>query len=194
MDKHRVGRLAPYLGTVGIAVLLGLSGCTSARLGMRVAPSAAPTPSPAGLVDAVPSAEAATPSAGSPSASPSASSQSSVSVQQSNSSSSVSVNGSSVSTSATSSAATTSCAASISDPNPDHDGSETVTVSSNVPKGGVMVIVNYKGTKPSFMASTDGEGKATVTFSIGKQAAGYVVLVDVSVDGQALCRTSFTPR
>lgn len=88
-----------------------------------------------------------------------------------------------------------SCSASMSNPTPGTSGDETVNISSNVPNAPVTISKHYKTTTSYDSGTTDANGSAAVTFSIGRPTAGYTVEVDVSINnGEASCSTSFTPQ
>jgi hypothetical protein len=87
-----------------------------------------------------------------------------------------------------------SCSASMSDPAPAQGGSETAHIDSNVPTADVRVTAHYKSTTSTYTGTTNATGVADVTFQIGHPAAGYTVVVNVTVGAQATCSTSFTPH
>src|SRR5439155_12574574 len=84
------------------------------------------------------------------------------------------------------------CQASVSNPSPTANSSETVHVASRVANSGVTVTVHYKTTTSTYTGQTDGSGSSDVTFRIGRATSGYTVRVDVVV-GSESCSTSFTP-
>jgi hypothetical protein len=69
-----------------------------------------------------------------------------------------------------------------------------VHVSSNLPNARVVVVAHYKTRDGTYTGATGPSGTADVSFGIGHQPKGFTVVVDVTVGGQAHCRTSFTPQ
>jgi hypothetical protein len=91
-------------------------------------------------------------------------------------------------------ATASSCSASMSNPTPGDGGSETLSVTGNVPSAPVRLVVHYKTKNTSYSGATDASGAASVPFGIGRPTIGYTVTVDVTVGQQASCSTAFTPQ
>jgi hypothetical protein len=85
-----------------------------------------------------------------------------------------------------------SCSASMSNPTPGDGGTETLSVTSNVPNAAVSLVVHYKTKNTSYSGTTDSSGAGSVTFGIGRPTIGYTVIVDVTVGQRASCSTAFT--
>jgi hypothetical protein len=86
------------------------------------------------------------------------------------------------------------CSAGVKFPRPGDGGSETVYVTSNVPRSPVSATMHYKTKDSSYQSVTSSSGAASITFGIGRPTRGYTVAVDVAIDGKASCSTSFTPH
>jgi hypothetical protein len=86
------------------------------------------------------------------------------------------------------------CSASVKFPRPGDGGSETVYVTSNVPRSPVTATMHYKTKDSSYQSVTSSSGAASITFGIGRPTRDYMVAVDVAIDGKAFCSTSFTPH
>jgi hypothetical protein len=86
------------------------------------------------------------------------------------------------------------CLARMSDPNPGRGGSDTVIVDSHFPSTGVAVAVHYKSTVSNYSGQLDGKGHGELPFSIGSPTANFAVQVEVDVNGQEKCTTTFTPH
>jgi len=87
------------------------------------------------------------------------------------------------------------CSASVKFARPGDGGSETVYVTSNVPRSPVTATMHYKTTDSSYQSVTSyGGAAASITFGIGRPTRDYTVAVDVAIDGKAFCSTSFTPH
>jgi hypothetical protein len=87
-----------------------------------------------------------------------------------------------------------SCTASMSNSTPGDGGTETLSVTSNVPNAAVSLVVHYKTKNTSYSGTTDSSGAGSVTFGIGRPTIGYTVIVDVTVGQRASCSTAFTPQ
>ncbi len=86
------------------------------------------------------------------------------------------------------------CSASVKFARPGDGGSETVYVTSNVPRSPVTATMHYKTKDSSYQSVTRTSGAASITFGIGRPTRDYTVAVDVAIDGKAFCSTSFTPH
>jgi hypothetical protein len=86
------------------------------------------------------------------------------------------------------------CVARMSNPNPDQGGTETVIIDSHFPSVSASIVVHYKSKDSNYSAQLDDKGHAEARFSIGHPTSNFVVNVDVNVNGQESCTTSFTPR
>jgi hypothetical protein len=99
-----------------------------------------------------------------------------------------------VGSSSTPSASVGHCAASVKFPRPGDGGSETVYVTSNVPRSPVTATMHYNTKDSPYQSVTSSSGSASITFDIGRPTRDYTVAVDVAIDGKASCSTSFTPH
>jgi hypothetical protein len=86
------------------------------------------------------------------------------------------------------------CSASMSNPTPGDGGSETLSVTSNLPNAAASLVVHYKTKNSFYSGATDSSGAGSVSFGIGRPTVGYTVTVDVTVGQQASCSTAFTPQ
>jgi hypothetical protein len=86
------------------------------------------------------------------------------------------------------------CVARMKDPNPDQGGTETVIVDSHFPSVSATFAVHYKSKDSNYSAQLDGKGHAEAKFSIGHPTSNFAVKVDVNVNSQESCSTTFTPR
>ena len=59
---------------------------------------------------------------------------------------------------------------------------------------GATFVVHYKSKDTNYSAQLDDQGHAEARFSIGHPTPNFVVNVDVNVNGQESCTTSFTPK
>ena len=86
------------------------------------------------------------------------------------------------------------CLARMKDPNPEPGGTETLILDSHFPNAPATFVVHYKSKDSNYSAQLVGAGHAEAQFSIGKPTSNFTVNVDVNVNGQEACQTSFTPR
>jgi len=86
------------------------------------------------------------------------------------------------------------CVARMKDPNPEQGGTETVIVDSHFPSTSATFAVHYKSKDTNYSAQLDGKGHAEAQFSIGHPTSNFAVKVDVNVNSQESCSTTFTPR
>ena len=81
--------------------------------------------------------------------------------------------------------------ATVSDPSP--KARETVTVHTDKPGANVTITAHYKSKDSVYSGTADGNGVATISFSVGNPSKGYTVKIDVDVQGGGHTQTSFTP-
>lgn len=86
------------------------------------------------------------------------------------------------------------CLARMKHPNPEQGGTQTLILDSHFPNVAATFTVHYKSKDSNYSAQLDGTGHAEAEFSIGHPTANFTVNVDVSINGQEACQTSFTPR
>ncbi|HMC52480.1 MAG TPA: hypothetical protein VKI64_06940 [Acidimicrobiales bacterium] len=92
------------------------------------------------------------------------------------------------------------CRAVVSDPQPAARAPDTVTVSSTIANATVALVGHYKTGDVSYPAPgappvlTDGNGQASITFTVEEGSRDFPVVVDASVKGGAAqCETHFVP-
>jgi hypothetical protein len=73
------------------------------------------------------------------------------------------------------------CSASVRFPRPGDGGSETVYVTSNVPRAPVTATMHYKTTDSSYQSVSSSGGAASITFGIGRPTRDYTVAVAASM-------------
>jgi hypothetical protein len=86
------------------------------------------------------------------------------------------------------------CIARMKDPNPSQGGTETVIVDSHFPSATAAIAVHFKSTTSNYSAQLDANKHAEAQFSIGHPTSNFPVKVDVNVNQQESCTTSFVPR
>jgi hypothetical protein len=86
------------------------------------------------------------------------------------------------------------CVARMKDPNPEQGGTETLIIDSHFPSVSATFAVHYKSKDSNYSAQLDGKGHGQAQFSIGHPTSNFAVKVDVNVNGQETCSTTFTPR
>ena len=84
--------------------------------------------------------------------------------------------------------------ATVSDPSPSTRERETVTVHTGKPGANVTITAHYKSKDSVYSGTADGNGVATISFSVGSPSKGYTVKIDVDVQGGGHTQTSFTPK
>jgi thymidine phosphorylase len=86
------------------------------------------------------------------------------------------------------------CVARMKDASPPQGGTETVIVDSHFPSATAAITVHYKSTNSNYSAQLDANKHAEAQFSIGHPTSNFPVKVDVNVNQQESCTTSFVPR
>ena len=81
----------------------------------------------------------------------------------------------------------------MGDATPAEGGTDSVTVTSDVPNTAATVTAHYKTADYVFAIHTNAAGGAVLPFSIGRPTPRFTVDVSVVVGG-GMCWTSFEPR
>jgi hypothetical protein len=84
------------------------------------------------------------------------------------------------------------CRATVTNPHPPLNGTESVNVVSNVANTDVTVTVQASPKANSYQGKTDVNGAAAVSFAMQDVNRGFPAIVSVAL-GAARCETTFTP-